>query len=222
MNKTDQQKNNKYINYWTESGKSAKETNQAMKIATTISYLKEDKEVTYTAYRHPSLKDIKLVKPTVATTTPAKKSKVERFDKIPYSKLHRNMVSGLYGRENKIFKQQTILAAHESKIQNIMIEKKARKLNSTKRNLEDCPNLVVVERLNEKGVPYDFSITPSRKSLDELWKDAKEANKMFSKCMKGYFGISIWEKKEYIEKYMRNANYRYHVYAEKEETKLAA
>ena len=38
MNKTDQQKNNKYINYWTENGKSSKEINRAMKIAITTTY----------------------------------------------------------------------------------------------------------------------------------------------------------------------------------------
>lgn len=38
MNKTDQQKNNTYIDYWTKTGKSSKEANQSIKIAKTVTY----------------------------------------------------------------------------------------------------------------------------------------------------------------------------------------
>ena len=59
MNKTDQQKNNKYINYWTENGKSSKEINRAMKIAITTTYKDSKGNLrTCTTYRHPKLSDL--------------------------------------------------------------------------------------------------------------------------------------------------------------------
>ena len=59
MNKTDQQKNNTYIDYWTKTGKSSKEANQSIKIAKTVTYTdKSGTKRTRTTFQHPILKDI--------------------------------------------------------------------------------------------------------------------------------------------------------------------
>ena len=66
MNKTDQQKNNTYIDYWTETGKSSKEANQSIKIAKTVTYTdKSGTKRTRTTFQHPILKDITFSKPHI-------------------------------------------------------------------------------------------------------------------------------------------------------------
>lgn len=50
MNKTDQQKNNTYIDYWTKTGKSSKEANQSIKIAKTVTYTDKSGTKTYSNY----------------------------------------------------------------------------------------------------------------------------------------------------------------------------
>lgn len=62
MNKTDQQKNNTYIDYWTKTGKSSKEANQSIKIAKTVTYTdKSGTKRTRTTFQHPILRILRLV-----------------------------------------------------------------------------------------------------------------------------------------------------------------
>ena len=82
MNKTDQQKNNTYIDYWTKTGKSSKEANQSIKIAKTVTYTdKSGTKRTRTTFQHPILKDITFSKPHIRNGSLTEKEKKERFDK---------------------------------------------------------------------------------------------------------------------------------------------
>lgn len=224
MNKTNQKANNKYINYWNESGISSKEANKAMKVATVHSYVdNEGKEHKRVSYHLPTIKNVKITIPVVKATTVEKKSKSERFDPLPYSKEHSQLIATSYGRENRVFKQQATIAAHNKKIEDIIFNLTIKKQEKKKTNKESCPNLLIIKRLDSNNLPYDFSINPSRNSLDDLWKQAKEMNVSFSGKMSGYFGIEIWEKSEYTNKVNGGiANYRYCVYALKDDIKLAA
>lgn len=224
MNKTNQKANNKYINYWNESGISSKEANKAIKIATVHSYVdNEGKEHKRVSYYSPTIKNTNIVIPVVKTTTAEKKSKSERFDPLPYSKEHSRLIATAYGRENRVFKQQAAIAVHDKKIEDTIFNLSVQKQEKKKANKESCPNLLIIKRLDSNNLPYDFSINPSRNSLDDLWKQAKEMNASFSGKMTGYFGIEIWEKSEYIKKNNGGlANYRYCVYALKDDIKLAA
>ena len=66
MNKTDQQKNNKYINYWTKSGDEAKKYNQSTKLEIITTYMdKNGVERTRTTFRHPTLKDLTFKEPLI-------------------------------------------------------------------------------------------------------------------------------------------------------------
>lgn len=225
MNKTNQKANNKYINYWKESGISAKEANKAMKVAIVHSYVdNEGKEHKRVSYCLPTIKNTKLsIPPVVETTTIKKKSKTERFDPLPYSKEHHRLISSTYGRESRVFKQQAAIAAHNKKIEDIVFDLSVKKQIKNNNKKESYPNLLIIKRLDSNNLPYDFSINPSRNTLDELYKQAKEMNIEFSKKMLGYFSIEIWEKSEYTKKGKGEiGNYRYCVYSIKEETKNAA
>jgi hypothetical protein len=222
MNKTDQQKNNKYINYWTESGKSAKEANQSIKIAKTITYKdKSGKIRSITTYHHPTLKEITLSKPHIKDYSLTKEQKEERFNNAPFSEYHNKLINLTYSKENKIAKQQAQIAAHNSKIDSIICKTRARKLATARIRRENCPNILIIRREDSKGLPYDFSCNPSRKSLEELRRDALEMLPIFSKSMKDFFSIEIWEASEYANKYNRG-NYRYCLFRDKEQRLNAA
>lgn len=224
MNKTDQQKNNKYINYWTENGKSSKEINRAMKIAITTTYKDSKGNLrTRTTYRHPKLSDLTFESLPAKSFALTKEQKEERFNNAKYSDKHDKLVSNLYGKINNIFKKQAEKAAHEDKINNIMFNKKVHTLVSKQRIKGEYPNLLIIQRKNSKGLPYDFSINPSRKTLEELRKDGEELNNTFSKTMRDYCGIEIWEKSRYELKGTGvPTNYRYCIFKNKEITKSAA
>lgn len=223
MNKTDQQKNNTYIDYWTENGKSSKEINNAMKIKITKNYT-DSKGILRTriTHRHPKLSDLtfeNLLPKSKALSTEEKK---ERFEKAPYSDKHNKLISSLYGKVNTIFKKQAEKAAHENKINNIMFKKKIHTLVNKQNYQKDCPNLLIVQRKDSKGLPYDFSINASRKSLEELRKDGEALNKTLSKTMRDYSGIEIWERSNYLLKGTGvPTNYRYCIYKDKEYKKAA-
>lgn len=222
MNKTDQQKNNKYINYWTEAGKLSKEANQSIKITKTITYIdKNNVERTRTTFKHPTLKDITFSKPHIRNSGLTKEEKKERFDKAPFSEYHNKLVNLTYSKENRIAKQQMQIAIHNEKIQKIIFKRAAHKLAVTKYNQGDCPNLLVIKMYDSNNTPYDFSTTSSRLSLEELRKKAENMNSDFSKSIRNYAGIEVWEKTEYLKKY-NGGNYRFKIFKDKEETKLAA
>ena len=209
MNKTDQQKNNTYIDYWTKTGKSSKEANQSIKIAKTVTYTdKSGTKRTRTTFQHPILKDITFSKPHIRNS----------FDKAPFSDYHDKLINSTYSRENRIAKQQMLKAIHDEKIQSIMFKKATYKLAVTKYNQGDCPNLLVVKLYDSNNLPYDFSSTPSRLSLEELRKKAEIMNLEFSKSIRNYAGIEIWEKSEYMKKY-NGGNYRFCIFREKQDTK---
>lgn len=228
MNKTDQQKNNKYVDYWTKMGKQSKEANQSIKIVKTVTYIdKNGIKRTRTTSQHPTLKDITFSKPHIKNNGLTEEEKIERFIKAPFSDYHNKLINSTYGRENRIAKQQRLKAIHNEKIQNIMFRKATHKLAVTKYNQGDCPNLLVVKLYDSNNLPYDFSNIPSRLSLEELRKRAEAMNLEFSKSIRNYAGIEIWEKSEYIKKY-NGGNYRFRIFREKQniklkkETKLAA
>ena len=230
MNKTDQQKNNIYINYWTEMGLSAKKEHQRIKIETTYTYV-DSKGIqrSRTTKRHPSLKDISFENKSPAKLTigeskeeyrkfiaQEKKQKKERLNNIPFSSYHTELVNNSYGKINNTLKQQSLLAAHNEKIEKLIFKKKQRQLFCKKQNKEDCPNLVIVNMLDSRDLPYCFSITPSRLSLDELFRIAKSMNSTMSKYPK-YFSTEIWEKSEYTRRMNTGiGNYRYNIYREKD------
>lgn len=219
MNKTDQQKNNTYIDYWTKSGKSSKEANQSIKIAKTVTYTdKSGTERTRTTFQHPTLKDITFSKPHIRNSSLTEEEKKERFDKAPFSDYHDKLINSTYSRENRIAKQQMLKAIHDEKIQSIMFKKATYKLAVTKYNQGDCPNLLVVKLYDSNNLPYDFSSTPSRLSLEELRKKAEIMNLEFSKSIRNYAGIEIWEKSEHMKKY-NGGNYRFCIFREKQDTK---
>lgn len=217
MNKTDQQKNNKYINYWAKEGLTSKEVNKSMKLKIVTTYTdKSGTERTRTTLRHPKLNEITFTNLPVASKALTKEQKQERFEKSPYSIQHKKLVANVYGKSNNTAKQQARIAAHESKIANILHMKHAQKLAATKKRDAEKSNLLIINRINYNGVPYTFSITPSAKSLDELYKDGKDMAEALSKEMKGFFSIEVWEKEEYMRKIMQeNANYRYCIYRTK-------
>lgn len=223
MNKTDQQKNNMYINYWTENGKSSKEINNAMKIKIVTNYT-DSKGILRTreTYRHPKLNDLTFDNLPSKSKGLTKKEKKERFEKAPYSDKHNNLINKLYGKPNSIFKKQAEKAAHENKINDIMFKKKIHTLVNKQNYQQDCPNLLIVKRKDSKGLPYDFSINASRKSLEELRKDGEALNKTLSKTMRDYSGIEIWERSNYLLKGTGVlTNYRYCIFKDKEYKKAA-
>lgn len=223
MNKTDQQKNNTYINYWTENGKASKEINHSMKIKITTEY-KDGKGIlrTRTTYRHPKLSDLTFENLPSKSKALTKEEKKKRFEDIPYSDKHNSLINKLYSKPNSIFKKQAEKAAHENKINNIMFKKKIHTLVNKQNYQSDCPNILIVQRKDSKGLPYDFSINASRKSLDELRKDGEALNKTLSKTMRDYFGIEIWERSNYLLKGTGvPTNYRYCIFKDKEYKKAA-
>lgn len=229
MNKTDQQNNNTYINYWTEMGLSAKKEHQNTKIKVVHSFT-DSKGIlrSMTTERHPTLKDLSFKKDIPVKLAigefkeeyqkfiaKEKEHKKERIDKLPFSSYHHKLVNDSYGKTSNALKQQTLLAAHNAKIEKLIFEKKQRELFCKTRNKKDCPNLVIVNMLDSKGLPYCFSTTPSRLSLDELFNIAKSMNLYMSKYP-NYFSTEIWEKSEYIRKKDTGiGNYRYNIYREK-------
>lgn len=222
MNKTDQQKNNKYINYWTKSGNLSKEANKSIKLEIVTKYTdKNGVERTRTTYRHPNLKDLTFETGPTVKKGLTKEQKIERFEKANFSDYHNKLVAHAYGTPKNIAKQQARIAAHESKITNILAEMQARKFAKTQERNMNKNNLLIIYRTNSEGTPYAFSITPSAKSLDALYKDAKEMLPFLEKNMNNFFSIQIWERAEYL-KYMAHetANYRYCIYAKNK--KLAA
>lgn len=223
MNKTNQKANNTYVNYWSKSGISSKEVNNSLKIRVLHQYVDRDgKERSRETYHHPSLKDLKFETSVAKSTLGSKKAKSERFESLPYSDEHKRLIASVYSRENNILKQQAAIAAHNKKIEDLIFKRKLRK-QEFMMNKKNHTNLLIIKRLDSKGLPYDFSINPSNNSLDELWKKAKEMNENFSGNMDKYFGIEVWEKEEYSKKLEKKlSNYRYCVYAVKENTKNAA
>lgn len=234
MNKTDQQKNNKYINYWTKVGLSAKKEHQDTKIEITYTYT-DSKGIlrSRTTKRHPILKEISFeTKPVIKSDIDKetyrklylenKKQKEEKLANIPFSNYHNKLLNNSYSKPKNVIKQQFIKAAHNAEIDKIIFNKRQQKLFCKTKSKEDCPNLVIVNMLDSNKLPYCFSITPSRLSLYELFNIAKSINTMQSKCV-NYFSTEIWEKSEYT-RYMKigKGNYRYCVYREKEQTKNAA
>lgn len=224
MNKTDQQNNNTYINYWKESGTSSRNTNNEMKISVTSKYIdKNGNERTRTTFRHPKLSDLTFSKGKAISKGLTPEEKKTRLDEAPYSEEHKQLIAGLYSKENRILKQQAFIGAHNEKIQNLMFKRSMHKLHTKQYNNRDCPNLLIIKRLDSKGLPYDFSINPSRKSLDELWKEAKAMSSTLTKTMRDFFSIEIWEKSEYISKVQgKLANYRYCTYKDKGTVNQAA
>ena len=110
MNKTDQQKNNIYIDYWTKTGKSSKEANQSIKIAKTVTYTdKSGTKRTRTTFQHPILKDITFSKPHIRNSGLTEEEKKERFDKAPFSDYHDKLINSTYSRENRIAKQLSLI-----------------------------------------------------------------------------------------------------------------
>lgn len=202
MNKTDQQENNTYIDYWTKSGKSAKEEHQSIKIAKTVTFTdKKGVKRTRTTYSHPTLKDITFNKPHVKDFSLTKEQKKERFDNAPFSEQHNKLVLSLYSKENRIAKQQMLKSIHDKKINLLISKKKSRELAASKYYKRDCPYSIVVRRLDSNGVPYDFMVNPSRKSFKELKKDVDEMATTFNKSMKDFFSIEIWKKDDYAKRY---------------------
>lgn len=228
MNKTDQQKNNIYINYWTEMGLSAKKDNQSAKIEKTYIYT-DSKGIqrSRTTKKHPSLKDVSFENksPVILTIGDSKEEyrkfiikekeqKNERLNKLSFSSYHNKLVNNSYGKINNTIKQQSLIAAHNAKIEKLIFEKKQRQLFCKNQSKKDCPNLVIINMLDSKGLPYCFSSTPSRLSLDELFKIAKSTNVQMSKYPK-YFSTEIWEKSEYIRRMSTGiGTYRYNIYRE--------
>lgn len=221
MNKTDQQKNNKYIDYWKKSGIESKKVNQSNKIEVTTTFRGKDglmyERVTF---RHPTLKDIKLaipekVKPSTKSKEQYKIEKQEKLNNRSYSEKHNELVASLYMKKD-VFKQQALIAAHESKIANILSLKnfyKMRKLRDTKGNK---PHVVIVKRTGSDWKPYDFSTITSFKPLEELWKEVREMADKLSVSMRNFAGIEIWERDEYLQKDKNpSASYRYHAYPDK-------
>lgn len=83
MNKTDQQKNNTYIDYWTKTGKSSKEANQSIKIAKTVTYTdKSGTKRTRTTFQHPILKDITFSKPHIRNSVLLRKRRRNALTKL--------------------------------------------------------------------------------------------------------------------------------------------
>lgn len=236
MNKTDQQKNNKYINYWTKSGDEAKKYNQSTKLEIAITY--KDKNGigrARTTFRHPTLKDLTFKEPLIVDKriteeqkahhkeleSERKAQKAKRFEDLKFSFEHYKLLGNMYGKSNNIAKQQARIAAHESKIANIMAINRAKKVARTINYNAERPNLLIIRRIDSEGKPYAFSTIPSSKTLEELRKDAMEMLPFMEKNMEGFFSIEVWEKEEYL-KVMRHelGNCRYCIYAKNK--KLAA
>lgn len=229
MNKTDQQKNNTYIDYWTKSGDEAKKINQSIKLKIVTTYKdKNGIERTRTTFRHPKLQDITFEKPLAIDKritdeqlshhkeleAERKEKKAKRLDDLKFSFGHYKLLGNMYGKSNNIAKQQAQIAAHESKIANILADMKAKKVAHNTRRDAERPNLLIIKRIDSKGLPYAFSTTPSSKTLEELRKDANEMLPFLEKSMEGFFSIEIWEKEEYL-KVIRHelGNCRYCIYA---------
>lgn len=188
MNKTDQQKNGKYIDYWKPAGIDAIAANDHMKVKKVIG--------NYTMEVCPTIYNTKIEVPQPKMLIP-KKSKAERFKDLPFSSKHNVLVAGLYSSRN-VLKQQAQKAAHEKKITDLIYKLRVYKLEREKRYKTNKPNLLVVQRENNKGLPYDFHLIPSFKKTPELVNVAKEMNKKLSKSMQDYFGLTIWKTDDYI------------------------
>lgn len=196
MNKTNQIANNTYINYWTEAGLEAKETNSKQKISTdTNKYL-----------HHPKLDELTFE--TKTAKLKPKLSKEERFKELPFSNEHNLLVANTYSKENRLVKQQAAEAAHETKIKKLiesMKEQKRIKAMNFKRKGNE--NFLVIYRNDSKGLPYAFSTNPSKKSLDELYKIGKKLSIDLSEKMSDYASIRIYSKEGLI-----NDTPRYYIY----------
>lgn len=236
MNKTDQQKNNKYINYWTKIGNEAKKINQSIKIEIPITYKdKNGIERTRTTHRHPKLEDLTFKNPPIVDKkitkeqrdqykklkSERKEQKEKRLGELKFSFEHNKLISNMYGKSSNTLKQQANIAAHNNKIINIMSDLKTKKFARIMNRRAQMPNLLIINRSDSKSIPYAFSTTPSSKSLDELRKDALEMLPFLEKNMDGFFSIEIWEKEEYMKAmHHEQGNYRYCIYAKNK--KLAA
>lgn len=223
MNKTDQQKNDIYIDYWTEQGKNAKKVLQDMKIKhVTIFIDKKGNERKIVTFKHPTLKDLTFEIGTPKNKGLTEEQKKERFENASYSDAHNKLVNSMFITKNTL-KQQTLKAKHENNIEHILFKKNIHRLMNYKRYYRDnASNIVVVQMRDHNDKVYDYATIPSKKSLEELRKDGTEMAHLFSRTIKDFAGIEIWEAKEYALKPTGQGKYRYLIFKDQGVYGLAA
>lgn len=202
MNKSEQKEKGLYLEYWTKSGIEGKNYNFNCKIKIVTKYYdKNGNEKEKVHYRHPTLDDLIFIKKSVKHTELSKEEKAKRMEELPYSKKHNDLVNSLYSKENRIAKQQYATQIHEAQIAKMMEEKKEYQIRKSLSNKQNKPNLLVVKRPDSKGVYYDFSVTPSSKTLSALKKDANDIETAFAGDTKEKPVVEVWEKSAYMKKY---------------------
>ena len=204
MNITNQKKTNKFINYWTKDGENSRKSNLDCKIQITTEFTKNGKTYSSTTYRNTTAKDITFNKRKISKLDAEvlKKMKQERFESLPYSKLHNKLISNTYGTVSRIEKQQREKLIHEERIEKLTLQQRLRTKLTGKRSSNDYPHFVVIRNENSKGEPYDYYTIPSAKPLKELMVDTKEMSKEYSSNpnYKDFFNIEVWEREPYLNR----------------------
>ena len=184
MNKTDQQKKGLYKDYWTATGKAAKQENQNNKIPVVKKYNnREGKEIEFITFRHPTLKDLTFkTSPEVKKMTKEEyrefyhKQQVDKLAKLnflrEFSSKRNDLVAGLYLKPNRL-KQQAEEAKHEDRITKRIALNRAIKLRRKQEYDEKAPNCAVVKKITD-GKEQEIMRVYSYGKLKELKETARE------------------------------------------------
>lgn len=191
MNKTTEKELGLYHDYWTEMGLIAKKEIKSMKIKVNGHW------------RNPKASDFKMQVGEPHNHGLTKEEKKQRFEDAPYSDYHYKLIALSYGKPSNELKKQALKAAHEQKIQHIIFNKNLTRFTRYKHTHKNCPHIVILKRIDSKGNPYEFSTTPTRKSLHALFDECYTMARVLNKHMDDFHSVEIWEKSE-ISKKMKN------------------
>lgn len=187
--------------YWTKAGLDAKKALQAQKILVVKNGIHH--------YRHPKLNEISFEKKEINYQEKTReerrqdhllkrKERKGKLESIPFSPLHNKLVNRVYSTRTDSFKKAALEAAHEAKINSLMIKKAI--YNSTKALTRNAikPNLLIVKTEYNWKIST-FMTIPSSLSLETLYKIGRDMCNKLKISMKDFFSIEIWEKENYLE-----------------------